>query len=922
MKRFLSLLLSLALTVSALPMVVFAEESDITFSDLSVDIAEDAVYGDLWGDIVAFSGGTATANGEPVEGTFTLKDADAPVPGAGRQAWQILFNSADGNYTDVIAQSGTIEVAKAELTATVRNLQVVYGSESPYNAVDPYQVEIAGFVEGDDESVLLGTPVYTGYTKGDNADVYSIELSGLSAQNYNISYYPGQLTVGPRLIQIWNNSLYLEKTYDGLFTAGADISKTGSLVISNKYGSDDVDIDFNRNTGNAVVTFDQKDVGQYSVTIAGMALIGADKDNYRLNATYVMDDVSGEITPADITGEMPPANKKVLAGSGSFEEPVIKGFASDPKIYGTFLYSYGDITRGSQSDVESALSRLPVGTTGTINWTFDPSPSDNLNNYRGTVTGSINFTVAEILFLVAGTDATVDNVIDVKIDAPVYGDSWSSILDIDASHITALTGDGAVSGTYSLDVSGNPGVGTQTYRLLFSGTSASHTYTDMEVLTGSVAIAPRPLTVTWSGDENLVYDENPKSVTAEVSGAVDGEDVTVSVRGGDKIIPGTYQATASLLFGPGVDPDNYCVNEADLRRSYTIVPGTITGDIGFTPVKTSGKTFADLQINYGTLEPANGVLIVTDATGEQVDDSTPVEKNEIYNYRYDYPHYYTYYGSFVPWKTASGSVSDDSQGKNTLSFNTNGGSELVSISKLRGNIIDLEEYTPHKEGFEFEGWYSDPQLTNRITTIQLGANMTVYAKWVAVLPAGGFFTDVAADSWYQAYVNDLYERDIIHGFSDGSFKPNSSITRAQFVTILANMAKADLSSYTDVVFTDVAKGDWYFGATCWAYENGVVMGHDDGTFRPNAPITRQELCTVLDRFAGNVMKFELASPEAAEAFADADQIAPYAAASVNKLKAAGIISGKGNNIFAPNAPATRAEVCKMVSVLLDIVETR
>ena len=174
------------------------------------------------------------------------------------------------------------------------------------------------------------------------------------------------------------------------------------------------------------------------------------------------------------------------------------------------------------------------------------------------------------------------------------------------------------------------------------------------------------------------------------------------------------------------------------------------------------------------------------------------------------------------------------------------------------------------------------------------------------------FSDVSG--WYADSVNYLAARGILSG-SNGKFNPNSDITRAEFVTILANLAGADLSGYTTSSFTDVATTKWFFGAIQWANKNGIAVG-SGGEFHPNARITRQDMAVMIDRYVEKVAKVDLASTTKAVEFADKIEIADYAKTAVSIMQQAGIVAGKDNNQFDPTANATRAETAKMMASLL------
>ncbi len=182
------------------------------------------------------------------------------------------------------------------------------------------------------------------------------------------------------------------------------------------------------------------------------------------------------------------------------------------------------------------------------------------------------------------------------------------------------------------------------------------------------------------------------------------------------------------------------------------------------------------------------------------------------------------------------------------------------------------------------------------------------------------FSDVPKEHWAYEYISELTSRGIINGYDDGSFRPDANVTRAEFVTILCRAAGADATvstSDTDIAFSDVTLGDWYYEYAIWAAGTGITNGTSETEFSPNENILRQDICVMLDRYSTNIAASPLAPAESAGAFADDGEISDYAKDSVYKLKSAGIVSGTGDNRFEPQSGATRAETCKMV---LGIVE--
>ena len=183
----------------------------------------------------------------------------------------------------------------------------------------------------------------------------------------------------------------------------------------------------------------------------------------------------------------------------------------------------------------------------------------------------------------------------------------------------------------------------------------------------------------------------------------------------------------------------------------------------------------------------------------------------------------------------------------------------------------------------------------------------------AAAPSGLPFTDVAADRWSYAYIKKMYDAGAVSGTSATTFSPDANVTRAQFVTMLAGLAKADVSKYPATPFRDVPESAWYAPYVNWALANGIVSGTSATTFSPDAVITRQDLAVMLYRYT---QRYSIALQQQTVApFTDEGSIADYALPAVQALHRAGAISGMPDGSFRPYSNATREQTCVMLCAL-------
>ena len=168
------------------------------------------------------------------------------------------------------------------------------------------------------------------------------------------------------------------------------------------------------------------------------------------------------------------------------------------------------------------------------------------------------------------------------------------------------------------------------------------------------------------------------------------------------------------------------------------------------------------------------------------------------------------------------------------------------------------------------------------------------------------FTDVEENGWYHTGVDFMVRNGFMNGVADDEFDVNGSLTRAQLVTILYRIAGEPESTATNP-FADVADGQWYTNAVIWAAENGIVKGVNTTTFAPNDQITREQIATILFRYA----KAEKVEGKLA-GFPDAEKVSDYAADAMAWAVEQGLINGisesDGKTYLAPQETATRAQI--------------
>ena len=168
------------------------------------------------------------------------------------------------------------------------------------------------------------------------------------------------------------------------------------------------------------------------------------------------------------------------------------------------------------------------------------------------------------------------------------------------------------------------------------------------------------------------------------------------------------------------------------------------------------------------------------------------------------------------------------------------------------------------------------------------------------------FADVM-DAWYYDAVYAAYDAGLMNGVGEGLFAPNATLDRATLATVLYREAGEPAAKGT-ASFTDIAEGQWYTDAVNWAAEQGVVNGYPDGTFRPEAPITRQEMATMLYRYWKLRGGKYTAKDDVLAGYQDRGEVADWALEAMSWTVQSGIIVGMTPTTLNPAGSATRAQV--------------
>ena len=244
---------------------------------------------------------------------------------------------------------------------------------------------------------------------------------------------------------------------------------------------------------------------------------------------------------------------------------------------------------------------------------------------------------------------------------------------------------------------------------------------------------------------------------------------------------------------------------------------------------------------------------------------------------------------------AKNSSSSHHSTRYTLHYESNGGTAYKDERYSSGTKVTLDK-TPTRESYTFTGWYADKELTQKISSIKMTSEKTVYAGWKA-----STVPDMLNGDDHYAYVV---------GYSDGTVRPNANISRAEVATIFFRLLKKEVRDgnlTAENTFADVTDGQWHNKAISTMAKLGVVKGRNAEAFDPDASITRAE-------FAAICARFNTKPVENSGSFSDIS--GHWAENEIERAAAFGWISGYPDGTFHPDARITRAEAMTMINRVL------
>ena len=310
---------------------------------------------------------------------------------------------------------------------------------------------------------------------------------------------------------------------------------------------------------------------------------------------------------------------------------------------------------------------------------------------------------------------------------------------------------------------------------------------------------------------------------------------TMTLKVGDETLTGTI-STDTVTFAHNGKNDAYVIVYDKAADSFT---WTINENVSnFAPVKLT------YTVELTNPETAEGTYGVTDLNGDQLEDAA----NESYN---SGKALYTNDSAILTPKDSQnveGKTLEFPKPSVSYSVDSNGDPILPIVSSLPILWLNMEDHYSYIVGYPDGTVQPNGKITRaEVATIffRLLSDDTREAFWSTT----NDYSDVTADKWYNNAVSTLSRLGVISGYPDGTFRPDASITRAEFAKIAVSFCKYGSTTYSGC-FSDVKATDWFSTCVETAKTSNLIAGYPDGTFRPNSAITRAEACTIVNRTLG------------------------------------------------------------------------
>jgi len=783
-----------------LPMLI-KQDVGFTVPEMTYTYGDkEAIYNEAYNDSEDGSELTYSSSNENV--ATVDKDGKVTIIGAGETTITATAAATD-KYLET-TESFKLTIKKASLTIMANDAEIYYGEEGKNNGFTA-----TGFVLGETETVIKGTPVYeVNYKQFDKVGEYEITVDELTADNYEITFKSGKLTV--KKAEVYNIE------FSNLSQRKGKISEVTASVTP-KDETAKIKIEYQFTDGVWVDTIPSDiGIGEYKVR----AYL-TESENLAINEApkyfeSILEIKAGAVVNLDGNSDLS-IDSNVSGDNVEFTIPD----AAVEEIINNVPES-GEIVIDATGSTEGVTNlTLPENIVTALD------ESENVNTFTVIADDAEISMSADVLKTVAEEMSAGD-----KVNVHIEAVEKESLNEEQKAALDAITTDAHVL-QLKLEVQKQDGT------------------TELHELNGNVEV---------KAAYTLPADMNGKKIVV----------CYVSDNGTVTYMRATYK-------------DGFVHFKTDHFSHYAIaaIECTHTWDAGtvITQATTSSEGLKRYECTI---------------CGETKDETIPKKSG--------------YVGG------------GGSTASYTVKFDTNGAGTIKSQTISKNSVVP-EPTAPTKEGYTFAGWYTDKELTVAYDfASKVTKNFTLFAKWAEIekepeedKPETSMeFTDVKSTDWFFDSVKYVADNKLMNGVSETEFAPDNTLTRAMLVTVLYRNA-GEPATNRSIPFADVDMGAYYANAVSWAKQNGIVSGVTENEFAPDANITREQIATIMFRYA-QYKGYDVSVGENTNilSYDDFDNISEYAIASMQYACGSGLMKGKTASTLNPKDNATRAEIAAIL----------
>ena len=920
------------------------EKADVTPPTLS------GTYGDKISEL-KIDGGSVTLNGDTIDGAWTITDEDSDsVPDVGTtDKVTLTFTPKSGRY-DSITQKVKPTISQKELTASISSTpEKTYDGTTAYN--DDLTIALEGVVSDDTVTATASKGTFAQADAGSSTLTVSaadVRLEGTDAGNYTLSKEdlttigsitkasaePGAGTLSVRngyaATYVFELDALLPTLESGKSFGNIGYSLGENAVSLGGYYTDGAKIDGDTLTIpiDAVETDEEKEIGTIKVTITS-----TNYENMAATITVSSENRDPQDPPAEGEGYKIDYTAEVITAVEGYE-----------------LAASADAASGSETLTATPGSTAYVRLAGDAEhqpsaWTAIDLPARPAAPDAPAIEKSKDSITAAAA---SGQQYKLDEASGWQENGAFSGLSAGTAYTLCAR--IAATDDAFASETVSVSVT--------TLNENGSGTVAD----------GETAILPDGTTVTNDGETITITDDSGKITTIEPapdSGVVIDDSGSIQAPADSTVTTGDTTVTIGDK-GAGVGPDGGITlpggGSATIGDSTTITApdtgGTVTVDEdgsitlpGGSTVESDGETVT-LPPEGGTLTPDGdltyGVTVTFDSQGGTAvpaQENIPVGETATEPARpsrgdYTFNGWYTdpdctqrwdfswpveedmtLYAGWTPYTgTHNYEIFTDIGAGGTIRvdrYGTEGEAVTITVIPDEAYMLDALNVTDRagKECALTDNGDGTYTFTMPERTVTVTATFAEDPNWEGPsTDVSDIFSDVAPDAWYRDAVQYAYDNGLMTGTSETTFEPAVSTTRGMIVSVLYRLAGSPAAD--DAGFSDVADSAWYAEAVNWAASENIVGGFGEGSFRPDSAITREQMASILYRYAA-YKGMDVSARADLSGYADADQIGEWAYEVMSWANAEGLLNGVTADTLQPQGNATRAQVAAILQRFLE-----